>query len=123
MKVSVREYFRYYGRFAFTQWFWTKHMPMRLVRLKRRIFGHIEICESCHARVTCSVHGTWSVEKYTHEDGPFYSCGSCVMGGAALGSIVHWCGDMIGMIGGKGQAGKDGDGRDSWSFEPKELKI
>jgi hypothetical protein len=45
----------------------------------------------------------------------FYSCGLCVKGGAGLGSIVHWCTDVFGLIGGKDQILYNGDGRKKWS--------
>ena len=73
-------------------------------------------CKDCDAIISCAVHAGSNITEYEDlNDLPLYSCDSCVHEGMALGSIVHWCNDFFGMIGGEEQKGQKGDSRQTFN--------
>lgn len=59
-------------------------------------------CKDCGVLVSCDEGH--KIDEYEDEaGGHYYSCGTCVSTGqaGALGSIIHWCQDMFGLVSGE----------------------
>ena len=67
-------------------------------------------CKDCKTVVLCLGGNDHEIQEYEHEDGShYYACGTCLQNGhaSALGSIVHWCQDMMGMFSGECKVSDD----------------
>jgi len=67
-------------------------------------------CKDCKVVVLCLGGNDHEIDEYESEDGGYYySCSTCIQKGdaSALGSIVHWCTDMMGLFSGESKLPSD----------------
>ena len=72
--------------------------------VERKSGQKLTYCKNCKCVVLCLGGNDHEIDEYQHEDGGYYySCGTCLNNGnaSALGSIVHWCTDMMGLFSGE----------------------